>query len=162
MGEKGRFVNIQLVAVGTRMPDWVIAGYSDYIHRLPPGFSVVLDEVPALKRLKHTDLVRVADEEGERVMTLTRPGYQMIALSESGRLWDTQKFSEQLSAWRDLGVGVTFWVGGPEGLSRHCLSRADHIWSLSPLTFPHSLVRVILAEQLYRACTIIQGHPYHR
>ncbi len=144
------------------MPHWVTEGYLEYTKRLPPELSIRLIEIPAGKRSKGSDIPRLIAQEGERMKAAIPEGDYVVALTERGKLWDTKTFSTQLQKWQQAGQGLSLLVGGPEGLSAACLNKAHLQWSLSPLTWPHPLVRVMLAEQLYRAWTLLTHHPYHR
>ena len=155
-------MRIHLIAVGHKMPDWVVKGYLEYAKRLPSDCPLQLHEIPAQKRAKGADLKRIADQEGQRMLDAVPKGAWVIALDEQGVSWATSKLAGQLSAWQQQGRDIALLVGGPEGLSSMCRKRADQIWSLSGLTLPHPLVRVIVAEQLYRAWSINNNHPYHR
>jgi len=155
-------MNIHLIAVGNRMPDWVQAGYAEYAGRLPAECGLRLVEIPAVKRGKNADLVRIARQEGERMLAVVPKGARVVALDERGRQWDTEGLAGQVSGWMQDGRDVALLVGGPEGLDPECRAQAEQLWSLSALTLPHPLVRVIVAEQLYRAWTVLRGHPYHR
>ncbi len=155
-------MKITLIAVGTKMPSWVTDAYQIYITRLPPEFSMRLIEIPAQKRTPKSDTQRLTIQEGERVCAAIPSGDHVIALTEHGKMWDTQKLATQLKAWHHTNHHLSLLVGGPEGLSQMCLDKAHFQWSLSPLTWPHPFVRVMLAEQIYRAWTIMTHHPYHR
>jgi 23S rRNA (pseudouridine1915-N3)-methyltransferase len=155
-------MKVTLIAVGTKMPDWVQQGYEEYSKRLSGDFSLRLVEIPAYKRSKNSDLTRLIHQEGERTCAAIPQGDYVVALTERGKLWDTQQFAEQLRHWQSVSSGVSLLVGGPEGLAPQCLAKAQQQWSLSPLTWPHPLVRVMVAEQLYRAWSLLRGHPYHR
>lgn len=155
-------MQIYLVAVGQKMPGWVVDGYHAFADRLPPECSLRLIEVPALKRGKNADLMRIAAREGEALLAAVPKGAQIIALDERGRQCSTRKLADQFAAWRQSGDDIALLVGGPDGLHESCRQRARQLWSLSPLTLPHALVRVIVAEQLYRAWSIGANHPYHR
>jgi len=144
------------------MPDWVITASQDYASRMPPHCALVLREVSAEKRPKQADLARIQTLEGERLLAAVPNGSQVIALDGAGKAWSTEQLATQLDKWLASGQDMTLLVGGPEGLSSACLARAEQRWSLSPLTFPHPLVRVIVAEQLFRAWSILSNHPYHR
>ncbi len=144
------------------MPHWVTEAYTEYTKRLPPELSIRLIEIPAGKRTKGTDIPRLIVQEGERIVSAIPQGDYIVALTERGKLWNTQSFSLQLQSWQQSGQGLSLLVGGPEGLSAACLNKAHLQWSLSPLTWPHPLVRVMLAEQIYRAWTLLSNHPYHR
>lgn len=155
-------MRIRLLAVGTRMPAWVDEGFADYAKRLSGDMSLELVEITAGKRLKATDLARVKEQEGEALLAALRPQERVIALDVLGRTLSTDDLADTLRDWQVDGRPAALLVGGPEGLSRAVLERADEKWSLSRLTLPHPLVRIVVAEQLYRAWTLLRGHPYHR
>ena len=155
-------MKITLIAVGTKMPSWVTAAYTEYSKRLPSEFILRLLEIPAAKRTAKADIQRLTLQEGERICAAIPQGDYVVALTERGKLWNTQELAGQIKIWQQMGRNVTLLVGGPEGLAQQCLDRAHLQWSLSPLTWPHPLVRVMIAEQLYRAWTVVTGHPYHR
>lgn len=144
------------------MPRWVQDAYQQYAKRLPPECALRLQEIPAGKRGKGADIRRLVADEGERMLKALPGGARVIALDVDGKRWSTEQLGVSLGDWMREGRDLALLVGGPEGLAASCLQRADERWSLSPLTFPHPLVRVILAEQLYRAWTLLKGHPYHR
>ena len=144
------------------MPGWVETGYQEYAKRLPPECALHLVEIEPGHRGKGASIEIARREEGGRLLAALPKGVQVIALDEQGRAWSTAELSRQLAAWLAEGRDLALLVGGPEGLDPTCRARADRLWSLSPLTFPHPLVRVILAEQLYRAWSLLTGHPYHR
>lgn len=153
---------LHLLAVGTRMPSWVEQGYREYAGRLPPECALRLTEIPPGKRTKGADLARLRRQEGERLLAAIPSAARVLALEVQGRPWDTETLSRQMASWMQDGRDVALLVGGPEGLDQACRERADQCWSLSPLTLPHPLVRIVVAEQLYRAWSLLQGHPYHR
>jgi len=155
-------MRIHLLAVGERMPAWVNEAFGEYAGRLPGECSLNLREIPALKRGKNADLARIAQEEGARLLEAIPRDCFVVALDERGRSFSTTQLSQRLDDWMHSGRDLALLVGGPEGLTDACRDRADLTWSLSSLTFPHPLVRVILAEQLYRAWSLLRGHPYHR
>ncbi len=155
-------MQIHLVAVGQKMPQWVNEGYSEFAKRLPPECRLKLHEIPAGKRGKNSDIKRILQREGERMLAALPKDCLVIALDVQGQSWSTEKLSSQVSQWMQGGRDIALLIGGPEGLDPSCLSRARQSWSLSPLTLPHPLVRVILAEQIYRAWSILANHPYHR
>ena len=121
-----------------------------------------LVEIPAYKRTIKADIKRLILKEGEQVCAAIPRDDYIIALTERGRLWNTQELGVQLSMWRQMRQNLSLLIGGPEGLAQECLDKAQFQWSLSPLTWPHPLVRVMIAEQIYRAWTIVANHPYHR
>ena len=155
-------MRIHLIAVGTRMPAWVTAAYQEYSKRLPRECCLQLREIPLSKRRKSLSSVQAADEEGQQMLASIPKDCTVIAMDVLGKAWSTEQLAGRLHDWLGSGRDVVLLVGGPDGLSPACLTRADLKWSLSALTYPHSLVRVVLAEQLYRAWTINSGHPYHR
>jgi 23S rRNA (pseudouridine1915-N3)-methyltransferase len=155
-------VRIHLIAVGTRMPTWVVDAYREYAKRLPRECTLQLVEIPLSKRRKSLTPEQAADEEGQQMLAALPKDCTVIALDVRGKSWSTEELAVRLQDWLGSGRDVALLVGGPDGLSAACLARADLKWSLSSLTYPHSLVRVVLAEQLYRAWTINTGHPYHR
>ena len=155
-------MNITLIAIGKRMPNWVETGYQEYAKRLTQDITLQLIEIPMEHRPKNADYQKLAHKEGEHMLAAIPPGDKIIALTERGQLHDTQAFTQKLQTYRDATENLSFLIGGPEGLSPTCLASAHQQWSLSKLTFPHPLVRVIMAEQLYRAFSILNHHPYHR
>lgn len=144
-------MRLRLVAVGRRMPDWAASAYREYTDRLPADLRIELVEIPTGKR-----------DESARILAQLPAGAHVVALDERGRSWSTREFAAALGRWREAAVPVALVVGGPDGLTDECRARAAETWSLSALTLPHMLVRVVVAEQLYRASTILAGHPYHR
>ena len=149
-----------VVAVGHRMPAWVDAGFAEYAGRMPRDARV---ELAALKPApRGAPLKRVLDAEGERVLAAIPAGSYKVALDERGKLFDTLELARRIAGWRNGGRDVALVIGGADGLSESVKKSADLAWSLSPLTLPHGLARVLLAEQLYRAVSILHNHPYHR
>ena len=155
-------MNIHLLAVGTKMPDWVTKGYNEYAKRLNADCRLNLVEIAAEKRGKNADLAKIKLQEGDRLLAAIPKGCRVVAMDVKGQAWSTEKLSQQLDKWLHGGQDVALLVGGPEGLSDACVARADLKWSLTPLTLPHPMVRVLLSEQLYRAYSILKHHPYHR
>ena len=155
-------MRIHLLSVGRRMPAWVQAGYEEYAKRLPLECALRLVEIEPGHRGKGASPELARREEGRRLLAALPKGGQVIALDERGKSWSTAELSRELAGWLAEGRDLALLVGGPEGLDPSCRDRAERLWSLSPLTFPHPLVRVILAEQLYRAWSLVSGHPYHR
>jgi 23S rRNA (pseudouridine1915-N3)-methyltransferase len=155
-------VRLRLLAVGTRMPGWVNEGFTDYAKRLAGDISLELVEITAGKRSKGADLARLKEQEGEALLAALRPQERVIALDVLGRTLSTDDLADTLKHWQVDGQPAALLVGGPEGLSKAVLERADEKWSLSRLTLPHPLVRIVVAEQLYRAWSLLKGHPYHR
>jgi len=155
-------VRIHLVAIGRRMPSWISDGFSEYAQRLRSGVQLELIEVETPRRGPNPDLSRVVREEGTRLLRAAPSGTYRIALDQSGRSYDSELLAAQLEKWMAFGRDIALIVGGPDGLSDEVLASVDQCWSLSPLTLAHPLVRIVIAEQLYRAYAISRGLPYHR
>lgn len=155
-------MQIHLIAVGERMPEWVQAGYAEYARRLPHECRLKLHEIPAGKRAKGADVARLTRDEGARQLAAVPDRARVVALDRGGRELDTEQLAERLAKQLADGRDLALLIGGPEGLAPECLAAAEERWSLSRLTFAHPVVRVVLAEQLYRAWSIISHHPYHR
>lgn len=155
-------MHLHLVAVGKRMPAWVNAGYTEYAKRFTANFRLQLIEIEPAKRTKNSDITRVIQQEGEQILKAIPPNSRIIALHDRGQQWDTPTLAKQIEGWQLDGRDVSLLIGGPDGLAPDCLKKAELQWSLSKLTFPHPLVRIIVAEQLYRATSLLRGHPYHR
>ena len=153
-------MRLRLLAVGTRMPAWGDAGVQDYLRRFPRDCPLELVEIPTAQRGQ--DAARARLEEGRRLLAAIGARDQVIALCVGGQRWTTPDLAKHLSDWQHQGRDVALLVGGPDGLDAACLDRASLRWSLSPLTLPHALARVVVIEQLYRAWSIRAGHPYHR
>lgn len=154
-------MRIRLCAVGTRPPAWVQDGFEDYARRLPHDNRLELVEVPAADRRNGRGEERWRDEEGVRLLQAS-DGHRRIALDVKGRPWSTEALAERMGDWRMEGGDVALLVGGPDGLAPAVFDAVEARWSLGAMTLPHALVRVILAEQVYRAWTLVAGHPYHR
>jgi 23S rRNA (pseudouridine1915-N3)-methyltransferase len=155
-------MKIYMIAVGERMPPWVTQGYQEYAKRLPAECALHLIEIAAGKRGKNANIERAMHEESERTLAAIPKGCRSIALDVQGPSWDTPALAQQMQGWMQGGCDVALLIGGPDGLAPMCLAQASARWSLSALTLPHPLVRIVLAEQLYRAWSILKGHPYHR
>lgn len=155
-------MKIRLIAVGTKMPAWVEEGYTDYAKRLSADVVLELIEIPAGKRGKNADLARITEKEGEAMLAAIPQGDHVVALDVLGKSFGTEQLAGTLENWLPQGRNISLLIGGPEGLAPAALARAAEKWSLSKLTLPHPLVRVLVAEQLYRAWTLLKGHPYHR
>ncbi len=153
---------MRLVAAGTRMPGWVNDGFAEYAGRFAPGLRLELTEIAVPRRGRNADVARLRAEEGRRMLAAVDQRAYVVALEVTGKALNTERLAAWLARRLAEGRDVAFLVGGPDGLDPECLGRADFSWSLSPLTFPHGLVRVMVAEQLYRAHSLLKGHPYHR
>lgn len=154
-------MHLRLIAVGTRMPKWVTAGVEDYLRRLPRELQAQFTEIPVAARHHAADTQPFKAAEGERILKAAR-GARLIALDEHGQAHDTARWAAALGSWMREGRDVALAIGGPDGHAPAVLDAAEATWSLSQLTLPHALVRVLLAEQLYRAWTLTLNHPYHR
>jgi 23S rRNA (pseudouridine1915-N3)-methyltransferase len=155
-------MRIELLALGTRMPDWVDAGVEDYVRRFGPEIRFELRELPLAHRARNASAARAVADEGERMLAGIRTNAFAVALDVTGKMFSTEQLSDWLKDRMRDGRDLTFLIGGPDGLAPDCLKRSDLRWSLSPLTLPHALVRIVVAEQLYRALSLLRGHPYHR
>ncbi len=155
-------MKLNLLAVGNKMPGWVNEGYQEYAKRLPRECQLSLQEITPAKRGKSGSAAQWMEEEGERILAAIPTNHHVVSLEVTGKSWHTEQLAEQMAHWLADGRDVSLMVGGPDGLSQKCRQRADQKWSLSALTLPHPIVRIVLAEQLYRAWTVLQNHPYHR
>ena len=155
-------MRLRVASIGQRMPPWVDAGWNEYARRMPRELSLELHEIAAQRRGHNADLASIKRNEGKSLLAAVPEGYRIVALDGGGQAWSTEQLSLRLQAWMAQGQHCALLIGGPEGLDEACLSAADERWSLGPLTLPHPLVRVVLAEQLYRAWTLLSNHPYHR
>jgi 23S rRNA (pseudouridine1915-N3)-methyltransferase len=154
-------VRITVVAVGQRQPRWAEQAIEDFLQRLPAGFAVTIKEVRAETR-SGQPLERILAAEAERLRAAIPAGAVIVALDERGQDWTTARLAEQLGKWRDASESVAFLIGGPDGLALDIKRAARVQLRLSSLTLPHALARVLLVEQLYRAWSLLAGHPYHR
>ena len=152
----------RLLAVGERPPGWVSQGYADYARRLSRELPLELVEVTPGLRGKGRDAARAMHDEGERVLAQVPKNAWTVVLDGDGRPWSSEQLAQRLGAWRQQGRDLAFVIGGPEGHAGAVLARADEQWSLGAMTLPHMLVRLLVAEQLYRACSMLGNHPYHR
>lgn len=155
-------MQIHLISVGNRMPAWVRQGFEEYAKRLPRECELLLREIAPGKRLKNSDTAKIVKEEGVRMQAAIPQSARIVTLDIHGKPWTTADLAESLQRWRDGGQSVALLIGGPEGLPDAIRQMAQESWSLSPMTFPHPLVRIMVAEQLYRAWSMLHNHPYHR
>ena len=144
------------------MPAWVNQGVEEYGKRMPREWNLDWREIPLARRGKDANAQQLCAREGEQILKAVPAGDRVIALDVRGKRLSTEQLAEQLKDWQMSGDSYSLLIGGPDGLCPACLERADKRWSLSDLTLPHPLVRILLAEQLYRAWTITVNHPYHR
>jgi len=153
---------LRIMAVGTKMPGWVEQGCLEYSKRMPADFSLQWVEIPLGTRSKNADIARLMQKEGQQMLSKVGTDEKLVTLEVEGALWSTEQLSQHLKGWREQTRVVNFCIGGPEGLSPEVCKQSEARWSLSKLTLAHPLVRIVLAEQLYRAYTLLTGHPYHR
>ncbi|MEE8235717.1 MAG: 23S rRNA (pseudouridine(1915)-N(3))-methyltransferase RlmH [Gammaproteobacteria bacterium] len=155
-------MRITILAIGTRLPEWVYEGFRVYQQRMPRDIRLDLEEIPLVSRTSKGRPGPAVQKEGERLLRRMKQQQLMVALDQAGDPWTSAELAARLQEWLQRHPRIALVIGGPDGLSAACKQRADLCWSLSPLTLPHGLVRVVVAEQLYRAWTMLQGHPYHR
>jgi 23S rRNA (pseudouridine1915-N3)-methyltransferase len=155
-------MKVRLLVIGTRPEDWVRDAVSLYLARMPAHLKLELVEIPLSLRSSGGDPAIARAKEGQRILQRLKPGDFVVALDERGKNWSSIELSREVERWQNHQPSVALVIGGPEGLSDEVSQRADQSWSLSAMTFPHGLARVIVVEQLYRAWTILQGHPYHK
>lgn len=155
-------MQIELLAAGTRPPAWIGEGFKEYQKRLPREWALQLLEVPIARRTRNNTMEKVKEHEGERMLALIKPGAVVVALDRTGVQMSTEELAQCLDRWRLDCNRLQLIIGGPDGLSKRCLDAATKTWSLSLLTFPHFVVRLLVAEQLYRAWSILNNHPYHK
>lgn len=144
------------------MPNWVTRGYQEYAKRLPRDYQLNLIEIEAQKRVKSADINKIIATESQQLFAAIPKDNHIIALDRHGISIDTRMLAQNLQNWHDQRQNISLLIGGPEGITSDYLDKSNQIWSLSALTLPHPLVRIIIAEQIYRAWSILQGHPYHR
>ena len=155
-------LTIHVIVIGDKMPPWVELGFKDYQKRIRGRVALNLIEVQAIRRTKNANIQRIIDDEGQRLRSAIPKGCRVIALDRSGRGLATLAISRYMDSWLQSGTQIALLVGGPEGLSNDLVQSADECWSLSKMTFSHPVVRVVLAEQIYRCFSILEGSPYHR
>lgn len=155
-------MKLRLLTVSHKQPDWVQAGCRDFERRLPRewGFEVV--ELKPGARTSGAPVAKVQADEAQRLLAAVPKGARLVALDERGASWATRDLAQRLAQWQQDGRDVAFAIGGADGLADEVLRAAEARLSLSAMTLPHGLVRVVFVEQIYRAATILQGHPYHK
>jgi len=155
-------MKIRLLAVGQKMPSWVTEGYQEYAKRLPSDCALELVEIAPGHRSKSSNKEKAMQQEADALKKALKPQELLLALDVKGKPWSTEQLADELRQWRMDGHDVALIIGGPDGIHPELLQMARKRWSLSNLTLPHPLVRVVVAEQIYRAWTLLQGHPYHK
>jgi len=155
-------MRIFLIAIGNRMPSWVVEAYEEYSKRMPKEYKLELIEVNAIRRTKNVDTKSIIKKEGAALLSAIPKNCLVVLLDGKGQQWSTAELAQNLDKWSNTGQNIALLVGGPDGHDDKCKQLASLSWSLSRLTFPHSFVRILIAEQLYRASCILKNHPYHK
>lgn len=155
-------MRIAVIAASARQPEWVRAGFDNYARRLRGSVSLDLIEVPLARRSRTVAPAAGVEREGEKMLAVVPKGAHVVTLDEKGVGYTTAALAGRLDAWITRGGPVALLIGGPDGLARACRERADESWALSAMTLPHGIVRILVAESIYRALSLRQGHPYHR
>ena len=155
-------MKVRVLSVGVKMPAWVEQGVAEYRKRMQGEVDFSLQEIPMAKRGKNSNIDQCIQKESDALLAALVPNDYVVALDVRGKSFSTEDLAEKIVGYRREGQNLSILVGGPDGLGPACLARANERWSLSSLTFPHPLVRVVISEQFYRALSIIKGHPYHR
>ncbi|WP_244848300.1 23S rRNA (pseudouridine(1915)-N(3))-methyltransferase RlmH [Caballeronia sp. SL2Y3] len=155
-------MKLYILAVGHKMPDWIESGFDEYAKRMPPELRIELKEIKPEQRSSGRNAESVMTAERQRIEAALPKNTRVVALDERGRDWTTMQLANALPGWQQDGRDVAFVIGGADGLAPEVKARAELMLRVSSLTLPHGMVRVLLAEQLYRAWSITQNHPYHR
>ena len=155
-------LRLSLLTASNRQPDWVDDGAADYAKRLRGRCTLEIKTLPLARRTASAPIERAIADEGERLLAAVPAGAHVVALDEHGKPWSTKDLAAKLDGWMRVGAPVFLLIGGPDGLSPACIARASDRWALSPLTLPHGLAKIIVAEALYRAWSLLEHHPYHR
>ena len=155
-------MHLCLIAVGERVPAWVAQGFEEYARRLRRPWTLKLKEIPVERRSRNSDITGLVRAEGERLLAAVPTGWRAVALDSTGTQCDTETLARHLGRGTDEAQNAALLIGGPDGLSADVLEKVNEVWALSALTLAHSVVRVVVAEQVYRAFSIVQGLPYHR
>ena len=153
---------IHFITVGQKMPKWVQEGYTEYEKRLPKACRLKLVELPMAQRGKTSSVEKYKTEEAKRILDAVPKGARLIVLDEHGQQVTTHQLAEKMEDWLSGGQDIALIVGGPDGLEKSLINQAQWKWGLSKLTMPHPMVRILVAEQIYRAWSVINNHPYHR
>ena len=155
-------MKVHLIAVGKKMPEWINSGYAEFSKRMPPELQIDLIEITPSVRNKTTPTEKNIKEEGKRIQSAIPANSRLIVLDEKGKNFSSIALSKKMESWLPMGQDIVLVIGGADGIDPKIKQQADEKWSLSSFTLPHALVRVVVAEQLYRAWSILKGHPYHR
>ncbi|MGA8148956.1 MAG: 23S rRNA (pseudouridine(1915)-N(3))-methyltransferase RlmH [Gallionellaceae bacterium] len=155
-------MKLLVAAVGHRMPEWIATGFNEYAKRMPREARIELIEIKPEPRTTGKTTVQIMEAEAQRILAAIPQNALNVALDERGANWTTRRLSEQMRLWMNEGRDVAFIIGGADGLHESVKNRADQLLALSAMTLPHAMVRVLLAEQIYRAYSLLHNHPYHR
>jgi 23S rRNA (pseudouridine1915-N3)-methyltransferase len=155
-------MRITVISVGHKMPDWVNTAWHEYARRLPANFQLLLKEIEPAPRAKNAPVTKSMALEKDKILSAIPAKASLVCLDEKGKNWSTRELAQQLESWQLEFNDIAIVIGGADGLAPELKQQARQIWSLSRLTFPHMLVRVIVAEQIYRAWSVLANHPYHR
>jgi 23S rRNA (pseudouridine1915-N3)-methyltransferase len=155
-------LRLKLIAASNRQPAWIDSGYAEYADRLRGACKLELAVVPLARRTPSSPVGRALADEAERMAAAIPAGAHVVALAEAGKPWTTKELAAKLARWAESGAPVVLLIGGPDGLGPAAVERAVECWSLSSLTLPHGLARVVVAEAIYRAWSLLHNHPYHR
>lgn len=155
-------MKVHLIAVGKKIPAWISSGFLEFSKRMPPELHINLIEITPSKRSKATPIEKNIKEEGEHIQSAIPANSKVIVLDEKGKSFSSVQLSKKIENWLPMGQDITIVIGGADGVYPAIKQQADETWSLSSLTLPHALVRIVVVEQLYRGWSILKGHPYHR
>lgn len=155
-------MKLLVVSVGHKMPEWITAGYHEYAKRMPREARIELIEIKPEPRTTGKTVVQIMEAEAQRILAALPPDCLRIVLDEHGSTWTTRQLADNMEQWMSAGRDTAFIIGGADGLHPSVKKNAQQLLALSALTLPHAMVRVLLAEQLYRAHSLLHNHPYHR
>ena len=155
-------MHITIAAISNRLPEWISFGLTDYTKRFQSDINLNIKEISPARRTKNNSTDRILQEEAAKIRSIITRDHYVIALDEKGARQTTARLSEQLQDWKRENNNILFIIGGPDGLEKTLKHDANELWSLSDFTLPHTMTRLLLVEQLYRASCILRNHPYHR
>ena len=151
-----------LIALGNKMPEWVTQASQEFIKRLSDSIQIQLIEIPIHSRGKSSDLIRILEKEQRLIKAAIPPQVYLIALDRLGKQFSSEQLSAKLAQLQHISSHLCCIIGGPEGIAPELLELCNERWSLSSLTMPHTIARIVLLETLYRSWSILQNHPYHK
>lgn len=155
-------MKLKILAIDSKRPEWARKAFNDYARRFDRSIKVEFCSLGLVRRSKALNKSVLIEKEGVKLLSYIKVGETLISLDRRGSSWNTLELKEKFEEWLSFSLNVSFIIGGPDGLSSSCLKKSKEVWSLSPLTFPHAIIPVLVIEQLYRAWSIGQNHPYHR